>query len=222
MKCNNCGHILPSDSEFCPYCGKKVFNSNTGTNAPSPALISTNTSSKRSAFMDEKERTAILAKCALPCLILACILLVICLNMKKASSHTEAYYFIPIVLSIASGILLLIGCKPYIDAPALVDSSCLLSFMMILPFFGEKLWRDGKTEEAIYILLIVSVILYAVNLIVHLYSTIRINIIRYHCSSEYKMKCYGKIDKMNALREKGIITEEEYMKLREQITERML
>ena len=24
MKCYNCGHLLPEDSEFCQYCGKKI------------------------------------------------------------------------------------------------------------------------------------------------------------------------------------------------------
>ena len=26
MKCYNCGHLLPEDSEFCQYCGKKIIN----------------------------------------------------------------------------------------------------------------------------------------------------------------------------------------------------
>ena len=26
MKCYNCGHLLPEDSEFCQYCGKKIEN----------------------------------------------------------------------------------------------------------------------------------------------------------------------------------------------------
>lgn len=26
MKCYNCGHLLPDDSEFCQYCGKKIIN----------------------------------------------------------------------------------------------------------------------------------------------------------------------------------------------------
>ena len=26
MKCYNCGHLLPEDSEFCQYCGKRIEN----------------------------------------------------------------------------------------------------------------------------------------------------------------------------------------------------
>ncbi len=54
-------------------------------------------------------------------------------------------------------------------------------------------------------------------IVCELYKIIQFIAKKYYTTQSYKIKCYKKIEQINTYREKGIITEEEYEKAREQI-----
>lgn len=115
-----------------------------------------------------------------------------------------------------------INCKKLIVTPILADISCFLSVGTLIPFFFKNIWNDGNFLKSINVMLVVAIILFVLNIIAHCYYTAIANIRLYHRSAKYKIKCYEKLDEMNTLKEKGVISEKEYDRLKQQIIEKIL
>lgn len=222
MKCNNCGHMLPSDSEFCQHCGAKISSMTASINRNPVKPSAQRPSNVRENVLSEKKLALNLVRCSFPCLIITVILLTICLNLKSIFSRTEIFYLIPIALSIIICVLTVVNYKRLTDSPILTDIACFLSVGALIPFFFKNIWNDGNFLKSIKVMLVVAVILFALNIIAHCCYTVIANLRLYHRSAKYKIRCYEKLDKMNTLKEKSIISKEEYDRLKQQIIEKIL
>ena len=172
MVCNKCNHILPDDSMFCQYCGNKITVDETkNVSAPvTPVKTTKQNNKKRSA--NEKKISISLVKHSIPCLLIPFILLVICLNTKKASSHTEMLYIIPLIICLVISTLLIINSKKSTSSVALINVPWLLSVGTIIPFMTEDIWKDGDYKDAIAVMLIISALFFILNIVIQLYFAI--------------------------------------------------
>ena len=206
MICNNCKRTLPGDSAFCQYCGNRIVN---GASDIAKTEIKDN--------LGNRKISNGLAALSIFSLLFSFALMIICLNTKSISSHTESLYFVSFVLYLIIGVLQIMICIKNVSSVFVNNIPCLLSVGTIIPFVVEGLWYDGMYKVEIEVMLAITVVLLIINLIVQLYSAIAFDIEKYHTTASYKMKCYDKINKMQALKQKGIISEEEFNKIKQQI-----
>ena len=69
MKCNNCGHMLPSDSEFCQYCGAKISGMTAGINRNPVTPSAQRPSNVRENVLSEKKTCTKFSKVFFPVLV---------------------------------------------------------------------------------------------------------------------------------------------------------
>lgn len=89
-------------------------------------------------------------------------------------------------------------------------TACTL-LIMLIPCGAEDFWDE---DEVVATFILISALYLWVC---ELCNLINICIEKYHGSQGYKIKCYKKINLINDYREKGVITQEEFEKTREQI-----
>ena len=217
MKCRQCGRTLPEDSDFCQYCGCRV----TDVQAEISAVPARNVPSNRTVYLTERKNAGRKCIYSLPCLLFAAVMLIIALNTKSRYSRTEIFYFVSLFFAVVTGLLVVVNAPKIIPSPLLTNLSFLFSIGALIPLLMRRMWADGSYNSMIETMLRWSLILLAVNCIVQAYYTVLTDIKLYRRSAHYKMNCYKKLEEMNALREQGIISDEEYTSFKQQITKKI-
>lgn len=141
------------------------------------------------------------------------ISLFVCLNCKSLCSHTEVYYFVPILLCGLSGFFAFKWrAKKEIVYPA-------IPFFLLWAAVGILLFgtRVDIRVPVVRIFMIAAVSLIVVAIVLLGYSLVSALIKRYHGSVKYREMTYEKMSRMHSLLEKGVITEEEYEEIKKQI-----
>ena len=192
MVCNKCNHKLPDDSAFCQYCGNKITVAETKNVSVPVTPVKTTKQNNKERSANEKMSIS-LAKHSIPCVLIPFFLLVICLNTKSVSSHTEMLYIIPMIICLVLSALLIINSKKSTSSVALINIPWLLSVGAIIPFLAEDIWKDGDYKDAIAVMLIISALFFILNIVIQLYFAITLDIKKYHATASYKIKCYEKI-----------------------------
>ena len=218
MKCRQCGCTLPEDSDFCQYCGCRV----TDVQAEISAVPAHNVPSNRTEYLKDRKNAGRKCIYSLPCLLFAAVMLIIALNTKSRYSRTEIYYIVSLLFSAAVGVSVFINAKKILPSPVLTNISFIFSIGTLIPLMTGRIWADGNYNSMVKALLGWALILLAADFIVQAYYTIVTDINLYRRSAYHKMRGYAKLDKINTLKERGIITEEEYAKFKQQITEKIL
>lgn len=150
-------------------------------------------------------------------LIVPLISIIVCLNIKSKYTQTELFYFLSILLCILSGVLLLmnvsLGRLSHILSPA---AALTLAGAAVPLLFNP--WYDGFANMKVGCFLLIAIISLFSMAIATAVLSLLTNIAFYRRSTAYRMKCYEKIEKINSLAEKGIITKDEFETARKQIT----
>lgn len=219
MICNKCNHKLPDDSTFCQYCGNRI-NLDAINNVSTPVIPS---KMKKTEVKDKKRKSTVdISKYSILCLIVPFVLMIICLNAKSIYSHTELLYFVSLALYVLIFVFNIIAIIKNVSSIVFYNIPWFISVGTIIPFFTEDIWNDGNYKDIIEVMLIISVLFLIINITIQLYSAITFNVNKYHTTASYKMKCYEKIDKINTLKEKGIMSEDEFFKIKQQILDKIL
>ena len=173
----------------------------------------------RTVFLTERKNAGWKCIYSLPCLLFAAVMLIIALNTKSIYSRTEIYYIVSLLFSAAVGVSVFINAKKIWPSPVLTNISLIFSIGTLIPLMTGRIWADGNYNSTVKVLLVWALILLAADFIVQACYTIVTDINLYRRSAYHKMRGYAKLDKINTLKERGIITEEEYAKFVQQITE---
>lgn len=210
MKCYNCGHLLPEDSEFCQYCGNKILGDNREINSaskeefkPITSVVSEVKVTKPTTPVKQKAKNTPLDIINIFVLILPVIFSLIGLanycDEEELLVTIFCIGFLPLLLKILNVVKL----KNNIIATIIIAGSL---FIMMCCSFG------CDVEIGLPICLITLYLL-----ICEVCKIIKCSIEKYHGTHNYRMKCYKKINLLNEYREKGVITETEFEESRKQI-----
>ena len=167
---------------------------------------------------------------------------VVALNAKSPYDKREIYYFLSIASILLSGGLYSLTATRN-KKKIIIGLSCSLSFLLaaiLLIVFGAWWSTEYYTYRgtsfasevraallgAIWSSVIIGVLelcwTILIRRILELIKRIPTLKDKYHSSIGYKTKCYNKLAKMADLKEKGIISEEEYESIKKQITAKIV
>lgn len=194
--CKKCGEKLIENSRFCRKCGTEVIG------------VEKKPLNKKRDF-DNKLKTVYII--SLVETILAILFLIVCLNLKYSFSKTEIYYFIAImfcaiggiavfyVLTIAKGrqVVLPIGAFSFVGAA--------------IPLLNENIWNGGNDDCDLFLAFAVALIIALAVTFISV--SIKVVLRAYYSSVNYKIKIYKKIEKMSELKERNLLSDEEFDKI---------
>lgn len=150
---------------------------------------------------------AILSICLLT---LSLALLIITLNSKSSSSHTEALYFTSIIFSIVAMICNFVSITKSKTLVLSLTNMIAIIVAMIPYSFRRGYWIDARFERYLIFVVDISLVFFVVALIISIFEIIRAALKAYYSSTSYHSKCYANIERMRNLLEKGIISQQEF------------
>lgn len=130
-------------------------------------------------------------------------------------SYTEGLYVAVLCCGIIAIILKTLNVTKFKNNTIITVFTVCTLLIMLIPCLTEDLWDEDEVIAAF--ILIPTIYVW----ICELCKFINVVIEKYHASQCYKMRCYKKINLINEYREKGVITEEEFEKAREQIVSKI-
>ncbi len=149
-------------------------------------------------------------------LSIAFVLILVCLNSKWHTSGTDIWYFIAIFSCFVSGGLCALGSKICLCAAIYnTISSILLFTASAVICFNTGV--DIQFKPTIGFLIIIIVIIMMLVAIAQLVRAIYRFFIVYRSSVMFKVRCYDKIQKLQEIKDKGIISEEAFETIKQQI-----
>lgn len=236
MICNNCHEKFPDSAKFCPYCGTEASAEKPESHTTVPIKT---TVSPRAASTGHASAPYTASKPAVPTaggvytdngryaptalvflLLIPIIANIICLNEKSSQSGTDIYYFASIIFCILSGIAFLIGAS-YHSSGHIANAIAGLFLLFAAAPLVSSPWTDGNGRELVGLFLVVVISTSVMMALFLFYYAIILGFRAYHHSMGYRMKCYEKLDRFNSLLEKGVISEQEFESLKNNLLGRM-
>lgn len=227
MICKQCNQTVPDDSEFCQYCGKKLA-------VAAHPQVSRHLPAKKLQPAKSKTMHFSLYDLLSMAVTVACLIAVIVAmnlqdsrrNSREAINPTMLYSFFIVILGIYLIMLFLAGNKKYsifsrlfVFLPAVftvftyaegsVFSGSYQVAGKIYPYMNCDLLR---TVNSVWALL--TFVLIILSLTDGLQS-------KYHHSVRYRENCYHRVEKMKDYLDKGIISQEEYEKNKQEILQKI-
>ncbi len=239
MICNKCNHNLPDDSEFCQYCGTKVekgfvisteaFNEQLGNKVITQNAIKSQNavqSSKTVKSLGKKQKSKLIFFSNISSVILSGISLATVIVAISALLFLEYTYdfvgefflelsclFVFSAFFAFSIFSLIVGKYKLL---AILSPILLIINIVFVAIEGVIYFSDFA--DAMCVVGTISSILILVFTLLPVFSNARQKAkIKKHSSVGYREKCYKKIAKVHEYLEKGIITKEEYEKMRQDI-----
>lgn len=148
-------------------------------------------------------------------------LVLCCMWLKGTFFETETIYTVSALLCLTAGLLPLLGLKFKRITCELFIASAAILVGAVIPLFSTP-QRDAARNGSVLFCLGTSITVMIITAAFLLVCTTVIFIDQYHHCASYKMKCYKNLDKMSNLLEKGIITAEDYSRIKEQITKNII